>query len=115
MQPIGYIVLQHSVRMDRPVQAYERWIKRIPSEYRNAVLDEPCDTGISVADDPQCLALLKHYRSLMPLAQEAHKPMFHLKPADGAIGSHIQAVRSAYNDFQELAQEIAERTQVPLP
>ncbi len=25
-QPAGYIVQQHSVRMDRPVKAYERWI-----------------------------------------------------------------------------------------
>lgn len=114
MQPAGYVVLQHSVRMDRPVQAYERWIARIPSEYRNAVLDEPCNNGISIADDPHCLALLKHYRSLMPLAQEAHKPMFRLKPADGAIGSHMQAVQGAYRDFQALARKIAERTQVPL-
>lgn len=114
MEPAGYVVLQHSVRLDRPVQAYERWIARIPSEYRNAVLDEKSGTNISIAADPQCLALLKHYRSLMPLAQEAHKPMFYLKPADGAIGSHTQAVQSAYSDFRALARKIAERTQVPL-
>jgi hypothetical protein len=51
----------------------------------------------------------------MPLAQEAHKPMFHLKPADGAIGSHLQAVQSAYKDFKQLAEKIAERTQLTLP
>ena len=33
---------------------------------------------------------LRNYRSLMPMAQEARKPMFDLSPADGAIGSHAQ-------------------------
>ncbi len=115
IQPIGYIVLQHSVRMDRPVKAYDRWIARIPGEYRHAVLDEPGESDISVENDPHHLALLKHYRSLMPMAQEAHKPIFHLKPADGAIGAHDKAVRSARKDFQDLAQAIAARTGLALP
>jgi chromosome partitioning protein len=110
MRPVGYIVLQHSVRLDRPVKAYDRWIERIPDVYRNAVLGEPGESNISVVDDPHCLALLKHYRSLMPLAQEAHKPMFHLKPADGAIGAHVQAVQAANYDFNNLAQKIKEKT-----
>jgi cellulose biosynthesis protein BcsQ len=112
MHPVGYIVLQHSVRLDRPVQAYNRWIARIPQVYRDAVLGEPANGDITVIDDPHCLALLKHYRSLMPLAQEARKPMFHLKPADGAIGAHLQAVQSAHRDFVALAHGIAERTEV---
>ena len=41
-----------------------------------------------------CLAQLKHYRSLMPLAQEARKPMFLLTPADGALGGHFQAAQA---------------------
>lgn len=101
--------------MDRPVQAYERWIARIPGEYRRYVLNKPSSSQISVSNDPDNLALLKHYRSLMPLAQEAHKPMFHLKPADGAIGSHMQAVKGAYIDFEKLARKIASRTQISLP
>lgn len=112
MQPVGYIVLQHAVRMDRPVKAYDRWIARIPNKYRNHVLKEAGNTTLSVSEDPYCLALLRHYRSLMPLAQEAHKPMFHLKPADGAIGAHVQAVQRAYADFKELAQKIAEQAHV---
>jgi len=112
MHPVGYIVLQHSVRLDRPVQAYNRWIARIPQVYRNAVLGEPGNGDVAVTDDPHCLALLKHYHSLMPMAQEAHKPMFYLKPADGAIGAHLQAVQSAHRDFVALAHGIAERTEV---
>ena len=37
MQPIGYVVLRHAVRLDRPVKAYERWMDRIPSAYRDSV------------------------------------------------------------------------------
>ena len=53
--------------------------------------------------------MLKHYQSLMPLSQEAHKPMFHLKPADGATGAHIYAVQKVYEDFKSLAVKIAQR------
>jgi len=112
IQPIGYIVLQHAVRMDRPVQAYEHWIARIPNEYRQYALGEPSNSAVSVVNDPYNLAFLKHYRSLMPLAQEALKPVFHLKPADGAIGAHMQAVHGAYFDFEKLAQKIAAQTHI---
>lgn len=112
MQPVGYVVLQHSVRLDRPVKAYNRWIARIPTVYRDAILTLPGDNGISVANDPHCLALLKNYQSLMPMAQEARKPMFHLKPADGAISAHTYAVKNVYRDFEALACKIAEQTGV---
>ena len=65
MQPVGYLIQQHSVRLDRPVQAYDRWIAQIPSTYREAVLNEPQTESLSFETDPDCLALLKHYRSLM--------------------------------------------------
>lgn len=115
MEPVGYIILQHSVRLDRPVKAYERWVARIPEVYRSDVLNKPRGEKVAVEKDPYRLALLKRYRSLMPLAQEARKPMFYLKPADGAIGAHVQAVHDAYRDFGALAREIARRTGVALP
>jgi len=113
MEPIGYIVLQHSVRLDRPVKAYDRWIARIPTTYRNAVLDKQGRAQEDIHQDPHCLALLKHYRSLMPMAQDVQKPVFHLKPADGAIGAHVQAVHSAYRDFEHLARKLLRRSQEP--
>lgn len=109
MHPIGYIVMQHGIRDSRPVKAYQRWIKRIPAVYREAVLgSSPRRMLPDVENDDFCLALLKHYRSLMPLAMEAHKPMFFLKPADGAIGSHVEAVKNCYGDFHKLAEKIAD-------
>ena len=110
MRPIGYIVMQHAVRLDRPVQAYGRWMRRIPAVYGTAVAGESSPSRMTaIDDDPNCLATLKHYRSLMPLAQEARKPMFALKAADGAIGGHAAAVQGCYRDFRALAIAIAQR------
>jgi hypothetical protein len=83
--------------------------------YREKVLDQSGSKRVSVKNDPLCLALLKHYRSLIPMAQEARKAIFQLKPADGAIGSHAQAVEEAYQDFRKLARMIAQRTGIALP
>ena len=45
----------------------------------------------------------------MPMAQEANRPMFLLKPAHGAIGAHQQAVGDCYTDFRSLAGELLGR------
>lgn len=113
IQPLGYMVLRHSIRLDRPVKAFDRWIAQIPSTYAEAVLQKPLTKPIEVDSDPQCIAKLKDYRSLMPLAQEARKPMFFLKPADGALGSHTYAVSEAYKDFKGVATKIAQRAGLP--
>ncbi len=116
MEPIGYIVMQHAVRLDRPVQAYAGWMERIPGVYRESVLaEQKSTTEVVVERDPYCLALLKHYRSLMSLAQEARKPMFALKPADGAIGGHAKAVQDCYRDFELLAKTIAAKCGIVIP
>jgi len=115
MAPLGYIVMAHSVRRDRPVKAYDKWIARIPITYRTHLLDEPAAGAPTVRDDPNCFAHLGHYRSLMPMAQEARKPMFALKPADGALGAHTKAVQDAYHDFNRLALEILRRAGIERP
>lgn len=116
MKPLGYIILQHAVRMDRPVKAYNRWMERIPTIYRESVLAQATvGNRIGVNDDKYCLYQLKHYRSLMPMAMEARKPMFLLKPADGAIGAHQKAVLDCYVDFKNLAGKIAAQSKIDFP
>jgi len=116
MRPIGYVILQHAIRLDRPVRAYARWMARIAPTYHEAVLEEQVSAeSLSADNDPHCLATLKHYRSLMPMAQEARKPMFKLTPADGAFGGHTRAVLDCGRDFRQLAGRIAERVGVRLP
>jgi chromosome partitioning protein len=115
MEPIGYIVMQHGIiAANRPVKAYRSWMDRIPNVYREVVLEGESPSTLTVAEDPFCLSLLKHYRSLMPMAMEARKPIFFLKSADGAIGAHLDAVRSCYNDFQNLASKIADEVGIEL-
>lgn len=113
MDPIGYVLMSFGVRDSRPVKAYDDWIAQIPRVYREAVLDQQ---GRSPAPDrdPFRLAALKHYRSLMPLAMTARKPMFLLKPADGARGAHLDAVRACYDDFFRLACRIGDKLGVPV-
>jgi cellulose biosynthesis protein BcsQ len=106
MAASGYIVMQFGMRDSRPVKAYQRWMDKIPATYRESVLDVQDDNLPMVQSDPYNLATLKHYQSLMPLAMEAHKPMFFLKSADGAIGAHAEAVKRCYKDFLKLAQRI---------
>jgi len=116
MTAVGYIAMRHGVRLTRPVKAYTRWLAQIPYEFRTHVLDEAdANTSMPLEHDPYCLAMLKNYNSLMPLGLEARKPIFDLKSADGAIGSHSYAVQSAYEDFKELAKKIAEKINLPLP
>lgn len=117
MTPLGYVVLQHEVRLDRPVKAFQRWFARIPTAYARAViageevnLDELASEE-HVGDDRHCLANLRNYRSLMPLAQDARKPMFMLKAADGAIGGHARLVQHCFEDFLALATKIWNKVQ----
>ncbi len=109
MQPVGYIAMRHGVRLTRPVKAYTRWLDQIPAEFRRSVLAQDATNAPAIEQDPLCLAMLKSYNSLMPLAQEARKPIFFLQSADGAIGSHANAVGKAYDDFKSLATDIARR------
>ena len=111
MTPIGYVLMQHAERLGRPTKAYERWHARIPGVYRESVLGEDASFAIApTAPAGDQITRIKHYRSLMPLAMDARKPMFLLKPADGAIGAHQTNVLQCYRDFLTLAEEVARRT-----
>lgn len=106
MNPLGYVIMQPTMRLDRPVKAYQRWLNRIPSVFCSAVLDlgefDPSDRSYEIAT-------LKNYQSLMPLAHDARKPMFDLRSADGAIGSTQKYVQRCYRDFEELSLRILAR------
>lgn len=54
------------------------------------MLDEREPGGGSIESDPNCIGLVRNYHSLIKMAQEARKPMFLLKPADGALGAHAR-------------------------
>lgn len=98
MLPVGHVVMQSSMRLDRPVTASQRWLQRIPDPYAEYVLG----TRDSPDIDPQ-IATVRNCRSLMPLAHDARKPMFDLRPADGAVGSTQRYVQTYFTEFRQLA------------
>ncbi len=108
MQPMGYVLMQYAAKENRPVQSYLKWANRIPQVYAEFVLQTD-DDAASIDRDPNCVGLLKHYRSLAPLAMEAHKPIFLLKPSDGAIGAHMYAAQKSFDDFKQITERIMER------
>lgn len=112
MKPAGYVVMQHVERKNRPVKPYQRWVSKIPQVYETCVLRRNHRVE-SEESDPNRIGFIKNYQSLMPLAEDAHKPIFKLTPADGAIGAHAAAVSKCYMDFQHLTQEILHRTSAP--
>jgi cellulose biosynthesis protein BcsQ len=111
MAPAGYVLMQHAVRLGRPTRAYAHWQDQLGPAYRGSVLGcVPDGAGTAAtAADPNQIHRIKHYRSLMPMAMEARKPMFDLKPSDGAIGAHQTNVQQCREDFRQLALELARR------
>lgn len=106
MAPVGYVLMQHAERLGRPTKAYAKWQRRLPGGYRESVLGEQ---GTAATPDLNQIHRIKHYRSLMPMAMEARKPMFDLTSADGAIGAHQANVQQCRDDFEALCREIARR------
>jgi len=104
VEPAGYVVLQAAMRLDRPALHYGKWMARIPDVYQDSIAHRPA--GSLQSDE---LALIPNYRSLMPMAQDARKPMFDLKAADGALGSHATLVRKCFGAFELLARKVGAR------
>ncbi len=58
-------------------------------------------------------ASLRSFTSLMPLARDARKPMFDLKPADGAMGSTGRLVHICYREFRDVAVRLMGAAEIP--
>jgi cellulose biosynthesis protein BcsQ len=101
-KPAGYIVTNHT-NLD-----HQRWLGRIPAAYRRAVLKQPEGALLQPPrEDPNCLMHLPAYRSLMPLAVEARKPVFELRPFDGALGAFVEAVLDSRKQFRQLTDRLS--------
>lgn len=106
MQPLGYLLSRFSIRAGRQSKSYQSWAEQMPHAYQHSVLGLDSPVPNEPEHDQNCLAELKDYRSLMPMAQDANKPIFKLLTADGAIGAHQTGVQGAYVDFKALTEKI---------
>ena len=77
MTSIGYVTQQYSIRLERPVKAYDKWVQKIPVIYREYVLNEEARTKIKQEEDPYCIATIKHYRSLVPQDSRYSRTHYH--------------------------------------
>ncbi len=107
MAPIGYVLMQHFERRGEPTRAYRNWAERLPGVYAESVLARPAPSEGD--EDRNRISQVKHFRSLMPMAMAVRKPMFLLKPADGAIGAHQSAVRKCHDDVRRLVEALVVR------
>jgi chromosome partitioning protein len=106
MAPVGYVIMQPSLFGDDEVRSYDRWLKRIPAEMAKHVLGGDA-SATSVVDDPARLGIMKRRLDLETLARAAHKPMFQLTHADGAVGSLANAAHEARRELKLLARQLA--------
>jgi chromosome partitioning protein len=113
MRPIGYVLSRLSVFKNRLTMSDAYSADAIAVAYAKHVTGEsPPPPG---ADDPNCLGQIKNYQSLAAMAYDAHKPMFLLRPGDGAIGGHQRAAQDAYHAFRMLAERVAGRIGLRFP
>ena len=86
-----------------------RWNHDIPGLFAANVLGVQA-LAAEPLRDPHCLGVMKDFRSLAGMAEEARKPVFMLGPSDGALGSHAAAVQQAFMDYEQRAGRVAAAT-----
>ena len=107
VRPLGYIITTPAIALSRRPHA-QRWQAQIPAAFRRTLL-ETSEPATDPSTDPWCLGLMRYHPGLRTLAREARRPMFHLRPADGAIGAQMTAVVRCREDFDRLARTILTR------
>ena len=113
MQKAGYIVFQSDINdiTDKPKVERDELIAKNYHEY---VLNESRPTVKDIYYDRYSLSIIKFNPSLYQMSREAGKPMFHLTPADGAIGNHLNALRQCSLEYDILAERINEACKLGL-
>lgn len=105
---LGYVEQQYITKTEpsgtkRAVKAFETILSQIPKEMEEKVV-QPINsdkyTGVNYA-----LGSIPNFYSLIPMSQNAHKPIFGLVTADGVVGAHYQKVK----DYDKLMGKIVDR------
>ncbi|SBS67823.1 ParA family protein [Vibrio atlanticus] len=102
---LGFAVQQYTAKTvsgkKRPVNAYEKINKKIPSLIKKHLVSE------KVVDiDKYRLGEIQNLHSLVPLSQSANCPIFKLKSSDGVVGAHFTMVKESKDIFNNIAINI---------
>lgn len=111
----GYVVQDRAYYYDRPADLPDQWRDRVRREYERSIIHEPGVLKQSVSESARPLASIRYHTGLLPLAEDARKPLFRLTPADGVFDDQIREVTSSYQDFETVARRVAETCGVEIP
>jgi hypothetical protein len=111
---LGYVVRMLRLFANRPTGAQQRALVEIPGEFERWIARSNRAAPRSIADDEHCLGVLSPFNALFQITPDTTKPVFHLTPADGALGSVMTAVRRAGLELESLARVFAARLKIPL-
>ncbi len=111
---LGYVVRMLRLFASRPTGPQQRALAEIPAEFERWVAKSNRAEPGSIDDDQHCLGILSPFNELFQIAADATKPVFHLTPADGALGSVMTGVQRARIEIESLARVFAERLRIPI-
>jgi chromosome partitioning protein len=113
-RPLGYVVQKLLTYSARPSDSSDRSMSRIPLEFDRWIAKSLDPSPRSPVEDEHCLGVIASFGPLAPNAVEVHRPVFHLTPAEGAVGGMMRLVQRARVDYEHVARAIARRIGIRL-
>ena len=106
LQFAGYITQQYTAKMTqgerRPVKAYEKIIKRMPTRIKNELTLK----FSSLEQSDSKLGEIPNLHSVVPMSQSANAPIFKLKAKDGVVGAHFAKVSEAEEIYRGISEKL---------
>jgi len=105
---VGYVTQQYTTKINssgnrRPVMAYERILKKIPSIIDKELVCEINGDKYKVNYE---LGSIPNFHSIIPMSQTAHKPVFLLNSSDGIVGAHFAKVKEFHVTIATIADNL---------
>ncbi len=112
---IGYAAQKFGIYRQQPAQSFQVWINRIEQEVTGNLIASlmTCDPGPMVearTRNAARFADLQNYHSLVPAAQEAHRPIWALRGNTDINAGHMDKVNDCAIGFEAIANEFIART-----
>lgn len=109
----GYVLQQFNKYRKKETKAFKNWSNQIPQIINEYIVGPLTENELEKYDlvqdlDDYKFAEFKNYNSLIPLAQDAQKPIFELTSKDGVIGGHISYVRDCKKEFEDISHRFIE-------
>ncbi|WP_087137444.1 ParA family protein [Elizabethkingia meningoseptica] len=105
LQFAGYITQQYTAKtvngVKRPVTAYEKIIKKIPSAIQKHLISHNL-ISLKFAK----LGEITNLNSLIPLSQSSSVPIFDLKSENGVVGAHFNKVKEYDQTLKQITSNL---------